>query len=266
MYQLAVIGNPIAHSLSPLVFSLFAKQHSIQLNYERVLVNDDAEFKGKVVQLFKQGYIALNITSPFKQMAYAVASACTARASFCHASNFLTINTEGQIIADTTDGIGLVLDLQQNLAITIAGINILILGSGYVLDSILLDFIAHNPNNIDILARNSTRVSYLNSRFGTGEFNPKKSYDLIINSSPNTLDNSLFEKITSIRDNTVCYDLAYNNRMFLSLMNKVNQDIYCYSGLGMLVEQAKVAFINLFKVVPDTKLVLQSLSEMGYNV
>ena len=47
MYQLAVFGNPIEHSLSPIVFDLFAKQCSIELNYRRILALDDEDFKNK---------------------------------------------------------------------------------------------------------------------------------------------------------------------------------------------------------------------------
>lgn len=266
MYQLAVLGNPIEHSLSPSVFSLFAKQFGLEINYTKILCNDDASFIRKVNELMGKGYTALNVTSPYKQTAYRLARNATSRSKFCQASNLLLPDANGELIADTTDGIGLVTDIRANRHIDISRQRVLIIGSGYVLDSILLDLIAANPLLIDVLARNTQRVNYLSEKFATGVFDPSRHYDLILNSSPNVAENNLFEQITQLVDNAFCYDLTYAKSLFIDKMAALNPTIRSCNGLGMLVEQAVVTFNKLFNKTPNTQQVFEGLARMGHNV
>ena len=266
MNKLAVLGNPVEHSLSPVVWSLFASQFNIQLNYDRILATDSADFAAKVKYFVATGGLALNVTSPFKQDAFNVADLHTSRAGFCRASNFLSLNEKGAVIADTTDGIGLVNDMEINQGLQLAHKNILIIGSGYVLDSILIDLIAKNPQSIDILARNIDRVVFLGNKFATGVFDSQKNYDIILNTTPNSPDNILFAKILQIKDTTFCYDLTYAKSLFLTTMHNLNANSTGCNGLGMLVEQAKVAFIKLFAKTPDTKETFRGLALLGYHV
>jgi shikimate dehydrogenase len=266
MHHLAVVGNPIEHSLSPVVFDLFAKQLDIELVYRKILARDEIDFNLQVSQFFASGGMALNVTSPFKQNAYAISEIHTSRAGFCKASNFLSLNSSQQIIGDTTDGIGLVTDIIYNKHQELAYKNILIIGSGYVLDSILLDIIPHNPLCIDILARNKDRVKFLHNKFATGIFNVQKEYDIILNTTPNSPDNLLFNQLRFINDNTLCYDMTYAKSLFLNIMHILNPNIRMCNGLGMLVEQARVAFIKLFGKNPNIPSVFNSLLKMGYHV
>ncbi|MCC2626207.1 MAG: shikimate dehydrogenase [Burkholderiales bacterium] len=264
-YKLAVVGNPIEHSLSPVIFKLFAKQFNVELSYNKMLAQDAADFKLKVNDFFKCGGLALNVTSPFKNDAYEIALHKTSRANFCKAANFIRMEKD-KLLADTTDGIGLVEDITGNKKFKISGKKILVLGSGFVLDSILLDLIAHNPSQINILARNTDRIDYLSKKFATDVFDPITYYDIIFNSTPNTADNSLFSQVKCLSNDALCYDLTYNKEsLFLASMKKQNTTVNCYNGLGMLVEQAKIAFMTLFDYIPDTAIVLRELAVMGYK-
>ncbi len=265
-HQLAVIGNPIDHSLSPLIWSLFAKEFGVALNYQKILAKDEKDFVIKVQDFFKAGGMAINVTSPFKQNAFSISDLQTSRAAFCKATNFLSINNLGQILADTTDGVGLVNDLILNKNESLDNKNILIIGSGFVLDSVLLDLIAHNPLSIDVLARNQKRIEFLHDKFAIDIFTAQKNYDIIINTTPNLPDNILFSKVKYISNNVLCYDMTYTKSVFLSTMLNVNPNIRVYNGLGMLVEQARVAFIKLFTQAPNSKVVFENLFKMGYNV
>ena len=266
MYELAVIGNPIEHSLSPQVFTLFAEQSNIKLNYSKILCQNKELFHKTVNVFFTNGGHGLNITSPFKHEAYQCAKYHTSRAEFCMASNFLKLNTDGKIIADTTDGIGLLKDLANNQQL-IFNKKILIIGSGFVLDSLMLDLIVKNPKQIAILARNQEKIKYLQNKFGCQKFDNQIAYDIIINTSPNTRDNQLFSQIITLNNATFCYDLAYNTpiTLFLQYMQQLNHNIIVKNGLGMLVEQAKVAFEQLFNKTPDTNIVIKKLNGSGYK-
>ena len=265
MHQLAVIGNPIEHSLSPLIWGLFARQFGIEINYRKILAKDEQDFEYQVRIFFEANGTALNVTAPFKNAAYAISDIHSQKSSISKASNFLTIQS-GKIISDTTDGIGLLNDITLNKNQSVANKNILIIGSGFVLDSILSDFIAQKPISIDILARNEVRTGFLNKKFATGFFDKQKNYDIIINTTPNTANNMLFGQVECVNDNILCYDLGYTNNLFLGVMKNINPNIIICNGIGMLVEQASVAFTKLFNETPDTKVVFEHFSKIGYYV
>ena len=65
----AVMGKPIAHSLSPVIHLRFAAQVGKTISYEKILVEPSA-FAGRVMQYFQQGGKGLNITLPLKEQAY----------------------------------------------------------------------------------------------------------------------------------------------------------------------------------------------------
>ena len=117
--QYAVIGNPIAHSKSPLIHEAFARQTQQDISYERILAPLDG-FVATVQDLIAKGYKGVNVTVPFKFEAYSLADKRSSRALSAGAAN--TLIFEGShIAADNTDGAGLVHDIEQNLKFPLAG-------------------------------------------------------------------------------------------------------------------------------------------------
>ncbi len=263
MYKLAIIGNPVKNSLSPEIFNLFAKQVNIKIEYSKILASNDT-FSIVLEKFFTNGGLAVNITSPFKNLAYLNVKNRTSRANFCRASNFIKINDEGELIADTTDGIGLIKALKLYQKYNLKNKNILIIGSGFVVDSILLDIIEQKPHTVDVLARNKQRIEYLKNNFAINEFNVLLKYDLIINTTPNIEENNLLNLFTAqnIKNQALCYDLSYQKSLtlFHEKIFKIKSDVVCVNGIGMLVEQASVAFKNLFKISIDTICVFEKLN------
>src|SRR3989338_2020634 len=124
----AVIGNPIAHSKSPLIHKMFAEQTGQDISYEAVLAPPDS-FAATVERLRKDGYKGCNVTVPFKFEAFGLATKLSERARVAQAVNTLKFDGSN-IFGDNTDGAGLVCDIEQNLKLTLQGHNILLLGAG----------------------------------------------------------------------------------------------------------------------------------------
>ena len=103
-----VFGNPIEHSLSPIIHSQFAKQTGLDIKYEKILAPLDGF--AKTAQMFiSQGAKGFNITVPFKIEAFNLATQCSLNAQTAGAVN--TIKKNGnELIGENTDGIGLVND------------------------------------------------------------------------------------------------------------------------------------------------------------
>ena len=84
--QYAVIGNPIAHSKSPLIHAAFAQQTGQSLSYRALLAPLEG-FEQAVAAFRAEGARGMNVTVPFKQTAFSYASELTERARLAQAVN-----------------------------------------------------------------------------------------------------------------------------------------------------------------------------------
>lgn len=250
MYKLAVVGNPIAHSLSPVIFAEFAKETGISLDYQRICAPID-EFESVVKKFFEDGGHALNITAPFKSRAYAMANKHLEHTVIPQTANVL-IQDNALLLADNTDGLGLVADLRRN-NILLNAKNILILGSGSVIFSVLRSLELEHPARIDLLMRNIDKLEdFMTKSSLVDEYQPELAYDLVINTTPNAADNQLFSQVKNLNSGACAYDMIYtaNKTIFMQQMEKANSEIILLNGLGMLIQQARFGFQRMFGIEP----------------
>jgi shikimate dehydrogenase len=125
----AVMGNPIAHSKSPRIHTLFAAQFGHDIEYRAILV-EPGRFVQAVADFHSKGGKGLNITVPFKEEAWALAATRSARAQRAGAVNTLLLDPSVTHFGDNTDGVGLVRDLKGNQGCELAGRRVLLLGAG----------------------------------------------------------------------------------------------------------------------------------------
>lgn len=240
----AVMGNPIAHSLSPQIHQHFAKQTGIVLHYEKIEVSDKS-FEHDVANFFKQGGSGLNITAPFKERAYTIAEVKTLRCQKAGAANTLW-QINGILHADNTDGIGLMRDL--NRYIQINGNRVLLLGAGGAARGVLGELLGANPKILTLSNRSMEKARVLAQQFSNinlqafHELTP--DYDLIINAtSINLNQQSLFLPHPILSNSPFCYDLSYNPVGPTHYMQwATSHGSPTASGIGMLIEQAAEAY------------------------
>ncbi|MCK5382542.1 MAG: shikimate dehydrogenase, partial [Gammaproteobacteria bacterium] len=144
MDHYAVMGNPVAHSKSPRIHTLFAEQTSQQLLYEAVLVEKNS-FKEAVADFLQRGGKGLNITVPFKEEAWALATTRSERAERAGAVNTLILDQNGRHFGDNTDGAGLVRDLLQNHGATLKNKRLLLVGAGGAARGVIEPLLNENP-------------------------------------------------------------------------------------------------------------------------
>ena len=248
--KLAVIGNPIDHSLSPQIHSLFAKELGLDISYEAIKVNQQS-FKSKVDSLFEAGYLGLNVTLPLKELAFDYANKLSAESELCGSVN--TIWKEGSILCgDTTDGRGLLRDLRDK-DIEVQDKQIILLGAGGSARAIIPSLLQEGPAKLTIANRTLSRASDLADKFpshesliNTVELSKDLDFvpDIIINS---TSAGVLEEKIEFPRNlftkGCQVYDLSYSksDTSFIKLAMKSGVK-NCYDGIGMLIHQAALSF------------------------
>lgn len=140
METYAVFGNPIAHSKSPAIHQLFARQLGITHPYGRVLAPLD-DFVSSLNQFFAEGGKGANVTVPFKEEAFARADELTERAALAGAVNTLKRLEDGRLLGDNTDGIGLLSDLER-LGFIKPRQRILLVGAGGASRGVLLPLLS----------------------------------------------------------------------------------------------------------------------------
>lgn len=251
MLKLAVIGNPIAHSLSPLIWQTFAADLGLTLQYDKLFSEIDT-FEHNVTEFFASGGLALNVTAPFKARAFAYANQHNHHSVGCQTANLL-INKNGVIVADNTDGVGLIDDFRYQ-GVNLSGKNILIIGNGSVIHSVLSSLELEAPTRIDLLMRNWDNLAAFENRSALlAAYDEDVVYDVIINTTPSTPENDLFAKIRHIATDAIAYDMIYTAKqtLFLHAMQDLNQQVKQSNGIGMLIQQAKVGFNILFNQMPQ---------------
>ena len=258
----AVMGNPIDHSLSPIIHAYFSKQTRCPLLYDKIKI-DDARFEEQVIDFFSQGGKGLNITSPCKERAFLMSERQSARCVKAKASNMLWMN-EGALDADNTDGVGLLKDLQRY--VSLLNKSVLILGSGGACRGIVGPLLATSCEAVTIATRSAVPADFPEVSlitFDALDAHLKNSaYDVVINATsadlsgkPLTLPDALISQAS------FCYDLAYDLSKPTRFLHEARQrGTPAADGLGMLVEQAAESFFIWHGVQPETLPVIEALS------
>ena len=266
--QYGVIGHPVAHSWSPFIHGLFARQTEQAMVYRRFDV-PPAKFRRHVLHFFLHGGRGLNVTLPHKIAAAELANELTPRAERAHAVNTLMMLNENEILGDNTDGEGLVRDLQDNCNVPISGQRILILGAGGAARGVIAPLLALQPTEIVIANRTAARAGSLAREFaqlgnliGCGfDSALLTDFDLIINAtSASTEGDAPAIASTLVSDRTVCYDMAYGKEKTPFVRWAENHGCArALQGWGMLVEQAAESFAVWRGIRPNTAPVLAAL-------
>jgi shikimate dehydrogenase len=265
----AVVGNPVAHSLSPRIHAEFARTTGQSLEYQAIEIASDS-FAAGIADLQQRGFRGLNVTVPFKVAAWELCNSLTARARTAAAVNTVCLQADGTMHGDNTDGIGLIRDLVDNLKIDIEQQNILILGAGGAVRGVLEPLLALSPSRITVANRDIDRALGLARDFRSfGEIEViaynqliSRDYHLIINATAAGLSNQLPPISAAVLERaSVCYDMMYNLSAPTSFVqwSRAQGVARSHDGLGMLVEQAAEAFYLWRGQHPDTSRLLSIL-------
>ena len=268
----AIVGNPVAHSKSPLIHAEFARRTGQDISYERLLAPVDA-FAATVEAFARSGGRGLNVTVPFKVEAFALASECTERARLAKAVNTLK-RVGDHWHADNTDGAGLVHDLIENLGIALAGRRVAVLGAGGAAHGILAPILAAHPARVVIANRTTAKAVALAADFAplgpVGAVAPPDlegaAFDVVINATsfgmregdpgPAPCPASIFAA------GSFAYDLVYARTDAPTPFVRFAREhgaARAADGLGMLIEQAAESFQLWRGVRPDTASMFELL-------
>jgi len=255
-----VIGNPIAHSKSPEIHQKFAASCQVELEYNKYLVSEQ-NLQEFVTDFFEQEGTGLNVTLPFKQSVIQLVDELTENAKLCQSVNTLYRNKEGKLCGATTDGDGLLLDLDK-LGFIHQGKNILVIGAGGASVSIICALLKQQTK-VRIINRSQDKIAKLVDQFsGIGDigiFNQEEknhnreqiTFNGVISAISNP-NNNLYQSILpSLKSDAFIYDLNYAERAEETLNYfRENGLTRSSDGYGMLVGQAAKSFEIWHGVMP----------------
>lgn len=280
MIKLAVFGQPIAQSLSPTIHRQFAAQFGLEIDY-RAIESSVEDFPAKVKNLADSGALGCNITAPLKRTAFEAAQQLSPEAELAQAVNTLVFRKPDDWFGTTTDGAGLLRDLQRlmpagqgsglssGLISGLAGKRLLIIGAGGAAAGVILPLLQQAPASLMLANRDVAKAETLVQRFShlgkiaacaltdSGKHGP---FDLLINATslghqgiaPELADGCF-------APSSFCYDLNYGQaaKAWQTVCNQ--RGVEFSDGLGMLVEQAALSFELWTGHAPETLKVLTDL-------
>jgi shikimate dehydrogenase len=271
-----VIGNPIAHSKSPLIQARFAALTGQSLHYDRQLVAL-GDLAATLAQFQRDGVRGCNVTVPFKFEAFAAAQVTSARAQLALAANTLKFE-QGQVHADNTDGVGLVRDIEHNAGVSLAGRDVLLIGAGGAAAGVLAPLLLAGPRRLVLVNRSPDKAEALVQRhrahaslqtalqdteLSTGSLQaPGGPFDVVINASASSLAGAGVPVPASVlKPGALVYDLMYGPAAKPLLDWALAHGCVGRDGLGMLVEQAAEAFEIWRGIRPPSAQVLQEMRQ-----
>lgn len=267
-----VLGNPVAHSQSPFIHAEFARQTGEPVTYGRELCPLDG-FAASLQAFAASGGRGCNVTVPFKFDACKLAAQRSERAQLAQAANVLRRDADAWS-AENTDGVGLLRDIEHNAATPLAGLRVLLIGAGGAAAGVLGPIVGAGPAEVMVSNRTLANAQALVQRHASWAArhgvrlqastlaDAGAAFDVVINASSSSLQRSGVPVTASVlRPGSLAIDLMYGPAAAPFLAWAEQHQAVARDGLGMLVEQAAVAFAFWRGVMPVTAPVLAALRQ-----
>jgi shikimate dehydrogenase len=255
-----VVGTPIGHSLSPVIHGAWIDAAGLDAAYfaaepERGGFRAFVRTPGAVPGFGRGDFRGLNVTAPFKDEALALADRASRRAQRAGAANLLIFESGGRILADNTDGEGLLAAFcEQAAGFDPAAGPVVILGAGGAARGAVAAFLDAGAPGIRLVNRSTGRAAALAADFGdkVSVIEPQAltaalaDANAIINATPAAPDIPLERAAAS----AVIMDMVYRPLITPFLARARAAGFGTVDGLAMLIGQARPSFTAFFEVEP----------------
>ena len=262
--KFAIIGNPIIHSLSPVLHEYWFKKYNIDADYS-IIETSDKDLP-KIIDKIKQGYYSgINVTLPFKQKIINFVDKVINDAELTGSVNTVLLDNEKTIIGENTDVYGLQAAYLKEIDNS-SNKKALVIGAGGVSPSVILSIKKSGISNISITNRTNEKCIFLKKKFNFLNIisweNLKseiKNFDIIINATSLGLKNGAdFNfNFSDTKNETIYIDTIYNPLETKTFKYLKEEGRRVFNGLDMFIYQGQKSFYLWNKINPeiDDKLV-----------
>ena len=252
MKKYAVIGNPINHSLSPILHNHWLKENNINAIYDKIKLEEN-QIKNFINKIKKKELAGCNVTVPFKKSVIPFLDKLSFEANQTQSVNTIILKDD-LLIGHNTDIVGFQKAI-KSLKYTIKDKRIFILGAGGVTPSIIFALNKMGVSEITISNRTKEKAEKLKEQFqniSVTEWGKLPDFDVIINATSLGLNNETINlDFSNIKDDKLFYDVIYNpsETNFLKEGRKLGNKID--NGKLMFIYQAFEAFKLWHNIKPS---------------
>jgi shikimate dehydrogenase len=255
-----VIGWPIDHSLSPRLFSYWLKKYNINGMYKAYAVKE-TEVPKFLTGMKEKGLTGLNVTVPHKQLVMDYVDQLSDRARKIGAVNTITLEKNGLLCGDNSDGFGFIENLEQNYK----GLNAftgtcIVIGAGGAARAIVAALIGAGAKKIHIVNRTRKNGEKLAEDIG-GPVNvlewSKRHISLadatfVVNATTLGMKGKPPLELTldELPINALVNDIVYSPLQTKLLKDSKARGNPTVDGIGMLLHQARPGFSSWFGKEP----------------
>ena len=253
MKKYKVIGNPIEHSLSPILHNYWIKNNGIDAIYEKQKLNE-SELEEIIEDIKREKINGVNVTVPFKKIIIPFLDELSIEAETTQSVNTIYLK-DNKVVGHNTDIIGFETSIEKS-KYDIENKEILILGAGGVVPSIIFALNKMKVSKIRVSNRTKEKAQNLKKNFKNielVEWGEVPNFDMIINATSIGLkkDDNIKLNFSSISKNRFFYDVIYNPRETNFLKTGKKMGNKTLNGKLMFIYQGLAAFNIWHGLKPD---------------
>jgi shikimate dehydrogenase len=256
--KFGIIGNPIKHSLSPVLHNYWFEKYKINANYSLLNIAED-ELSNVVNKIRDKDIEGINVTLPYKNKIVRYVDSLVNDAEITSSVNTIYLNDKGHIVGENTDVFGMqaaylkeVDSAQKKRA--------LVIGAGGVSPSVILSLQKSGVKDISITNRTKEKCIFLKKKFKSLNVidwnnldNELKNYDIIVNATSLGMKNGQDFKFEfrQTKQNLIYIDTIYNPLETKTIKHLKEKEVKVFNGLEMFIYQGQKSFYLWNKVNPE---------------
>ena len=273
--KFAIIGDPISHSLSPILHNYWFKKYQLNAEYSLLNIQPD-EIEKTIDKVKKKEIKGINVTLPYKRSIIPFLSKTVNDAKQTHSVNTILLDENESIIGENTDVFGFQAAYLKSISeLEKKNKRVLILGAGGVAPSIILALIKSNFNKISLSNRTYEKSLFLKKKFPViniikweDYINKFDEFDIVINATSLglTKGNDFKDKVIKFKKSLIYIDTIYNPSQTKMIKHLKLSNIKTYNGLSMFIYQGQKSFYLWNKINPEVDDDLLKLLESKLNL
>ena len=254
----AIVGNPISHSLSPVLHNYWFNKYKIEASYSLLNV-EEKDLENVVNKIRNKELNGINVTLPYKQKIIPFVDQLINDAKSTNSVNTIVLDDTNTLVGENTDVFGLQAAYLKEIN-HIENKKVLVIGAGGVSPSVIFSLEKSKIQDITIVNRTYEKSIFLKKRFNYLNILEWKSlsqeirkYDIIINATSLGLKNGDdFEfNFENVKDNLIYIDTIYNPIETKTLKFLKEKKIKTFNGLDMFIYQGQKSFYLWNKINPE---------------
>jgi shikimate dehydrogenase len=256
--KFGIIGNPVKHSLSPILHNYWFNKYKIDADYN--IIEENEKNLTKIIDQIKDGSLnGINVTLPFKQKIINHVDKIINDAVQTGSVNTILLNAENYVIGENTDVYGLQAAYLKEIDSDLNK-NCLVIGAGGVSPSVILSLKKSGIRNITITNRTNEKCIFLKKKFNNIQILPWrnleseiKNFDIIINATSLGLKNGedFNFNFSKTKKEAIYIDTIYNPLETKTYKYLKEEGKKVFNGLDMFIYQGQKSFYLWNKINPE---------------